>query len=164
MSVNCAHCLRIMDPTLLKSCQSCGALYCECAMPCPNTKHSGFVVKDSGARQQFSTGAQRDIQAGKGRFDLIPSLPIRRLAKIYEAGAIKYGADNWRKGIPLGRCLDSAMRHLNMLKAGEPTEDHAMQAVWNLFTYVCTLAEIEAGRLPKELDDRTPPDPEFINQ
>ena len=50
---------------------------------------------------------------------------------------------------------------MNMLKAGEPTEDHAMQAAWNLFTYVCTLAEVEAGRLPKELDDRTPPDPEF---
>jgi hypothetical protein len=30
-----------------------------------------FTVKDSGARQSFDTGAVRDIQAGKGRFDLI---------------------------------------------------------------------------------------------
>jgi hypothetical protein len=122
---------------------------------------NSFVVKDSGQRQEFSTGARRDIQAGKGRFDLIPSLPIRRLAMIYEAGAVKYGDNNWRKGMPLSRYLDSAERHLNCLKAGEKTEDHAMQACWNYFSYVCTLADIEAGRLPKELDDRPPSEPQF---
>lgn len=120
-----------------------------------------FVVKDSGARQEFSTGARRDIQAGKGRFDLIPSLPVRRLAVIYEAGAAKYGDNNWQKGVPLKRYLDSAERHLNCLKAGEPTEDHAMQAAWNLFSYVWTLNEIEHGRLPKDLDDRPLPEPQY---
>lgn len=75
-----------------------------------------FVVKDSGERQEFVTGARRDIQVGKGRFDLIPPLPVRRLAMIYEAGALKYGEHNWKKGIPLSRYLDSAERHLNCLK------------------------------------------------
>ena len=31
-----------------------------------------FATKDSGARQQFETGSQRDTDEGKGRFDLVP--------------------------------------------------------------------------------------------
>ena len=33
-------------------------------------------IKDSGTRREFSTGAVRDIQEGKGRCDLMPLLPI----------------------------------------------------------------------------------------
>jgi len=128
------------------------------------SQNRAFVVKDSGKRQEFATGARRDIQAGKGRFDLIPSLPIRRLAMIYEAGAIKYGDENWKKGIPLMRYVDSAERHINNLKAGEPTEDHVMQAAWNLFSYVWTLNEIEHGRLPKSLDNRPAPEPQYVKK
>lgn len=123
-----------------------------------------FVVKDSGERQSFTTGSVRDVQTGKGRFDLIPTLPYRRLAQHYENGAVKYGDRNWQKGQNLMRFLDSAERHLNSLKAGEPTEDHAIAAVWNLFAYVWTLEEIETGRLPKELDDRPPCEPQYAAQ
>ncbi len=122
---------------------------------------SEFVTKDSGARQEFGTGAVRDIQEGKGRFDLIPTLPIRRLAQLYERGAIKYGDNNWQKGIPLMRYVDSAERHMNNLKAGEPTEDHAIAIVWNLFGFIWTLNEIQHGRLPAELDNRPPGEPQY---
>lgn len=120
-----------------------------------------FIVKDSGERQEFETGSRRDLQKGKGRFDLIPTLPMRRLARHYEAGAVKYGDRNWEKGQPLMRYLDSAERHLNMLKSGDLTEDHAAAAAWNMFSYMHTLAAIEAGLLPKSLDDRPNCDPEF---
>lgn len=33
---------------------------------------SAYVVKDSGQRVEFDTGAVRDVTTGKGRFDLIP--------------------------------------------------------------------------------------------
>lgn len=122
---------------------------------------SEFVTKDSGARQEFDTGAVRDIQEGKGRFDLIPTLPIRRLAQLYERGAIKYGDNNWQKGIPLMRYIDSLERHVNSLKAGEPTEDHAIAIVWNAFGYIWTLNEIQHGRLPAELDNRPPGEPQY---
>jgi hypothetical protein len=123
-----------------------------------------FVTKDSGLRQEFATGSVRDAQGGKGRFDLIPTMPLRRLAQLYERGAIKYGARNWQLGQPLMRFIDSASRHLNNLIAGEPLEDHATAVVWNLFGYTWTLGEIEAGRLPKELDDRPPPEPPYENK
>ena len=113
-----------------------------------------FEVKDSGVRQDFETGSRRDSREGKGRFDLIPTLPLRELAIHYEQGSAKYGDYNWQKGQPLMRYVDSAMRHLNALVAGEPTENHAIAAAWNMFAYRWTLNEIENGRLPESLDDR----------
>ena len=110
-----------------------------------------FIVADSGARESFGTGMVRDIRAGKGRFDLITPIPLRRLAKVYESGALKYEARNWEKGSPLSRFLDSAKRHINdyemiclyqregvpleRLPADvNPNEDHLAQAAWNLFS------------------------------
>lgn len=120
-----------------------------------------FITKDSGKRQEFETGSKRDSRDGKGRFDLIPMYSLRRLAGVYERGAVKYAPRNWEKGQPLTRYIDSALRHIADLMSGEPTEDHAAQAAWNLFSYMWTLKEIEAGRLPKELDDRPTPEPQY---
>lgn len=92
-----------------------------------------FVVKDSGERQQFGTGAQRDSQDDKPRFDLIPSKPLERIAYVYARGARKYDENNWMKGIPVSRTLASAERHLQQYKQGDKDEDHLAQAAWNLF-------------------------------
>jgi len=112
-------------------------------------------VKDSGERQEFPTGAMRDTQHGKGRYDLVLSLShtLYRLARHFENGAVKYGDDNWRKGLPLRRFLDSAFRHVGKFAAGEDDEDHLIAAIWNLCCLCETQHEIEAGRLPAELDD-----------
>lgn len=110
-------------------------------------------VKDSGKRQEFVTGSLRDTREGKGRFDLIPTYPLRRLAKHYENGASKYGDRNWEKGQPLSRYIDSAMRHLVGVLEGLSDEDHASAVSWNMFAYIHTLKLIEDGKLPKELDD-----------
>ena len=93
-------------------------------------------IKDSGHRREFETGAVRDMAEGKGRFDLIPPLALRRLAKHYEKGAIKYGDRNWEKGIPNDSFIDSALRHINQYQAGEENEDHLSAAVFNLFGIV----------------------------
>lgn len=57
------------------------------------------MIKDSGARHEFDTGAVRDMPEGKGRCDLLPPLAMLRLAKHFEAGAAKYGERNWEKGV-----------------------------------------------------------------
>lgn len=113
----------------------------------------GFVTKDSGQRQEFETGARRDIQEGKGRFDLIPAEPLTRLAQLYERGAVKYGEHNWSKGMPLSRYLDSAFRHLVNYLAGDRSEDHLIAVVWNVFSLIATEERIERGLLPPELAD-----------
>jgi hypothetical protein len=126
-----------------------------------STPERRYVVKDSGQRQEFDTGSKRDTRDGKGRYDLIPTIALRRLALVYENGAAKYGDRNWEKGQPLMRYVDSAKRHIECLVAGEPTEDHAAQAAWNMFGFIHTLAMVEAGALPRALDDRPPPEPQY---
>lgn len=111
------------------------------------------LIKDSGARQDFGTGAVRDIQEGKGRYDLLAMHAIERIAKIYEGGAKKYGDNNWRKGIPLARYLDSAMRHLCKFAQGQRDEDHIAMAGWNICCLMETKFMIDRGLLPKELDN-----------
>ncbi len=110
-------------------------------------------VKDSGARQEFSTGSVRDTRQGKGRFDLISTIFLKRLARHYENGAIKYGDRNWEKGQPLSRYLDSAIRHLVDVLDMKMDEDHAIAAAWNIAAFVHTLEKIVRGELPLELDD-----------
>lgn len=112
-----------------------------------------YQTKDSGEREVFVTGSQRDTRQGKGRFDLIPAYPIKRLAQLYERGAIKYGDRNWEKGQALSRYLDSAERHLNDWKEGDRSEDHLIACVWNCIAYVWTEQAIKDGRLPAELND-----------
>jgi hypothetical protein len=110
-------------------------------------------VKDSGERQEFKTGAVRDVQSGKGRYDLLPTRAIRRLAEHYANGAVKYGDNNWLRGIPLKRMMDSAMRHLFKALEGQTDEDHLTAAAWNILGIIELQERIEAGMLPKELDD-----------
>jgi hypothetical protein len=92
----------------------------------------GYVIKDSGKRQEFESGARRDTQDGKPRYDLIPPEALRRLAVVYEGGLQKYGENNWTKGMPTTRYLASAMRHMEAYRAGKRDEDHLAQAMWNI--------------------------------
>lgn len=90
------------------------------------------MIKDSGERTEFSSGAVRDMHVGKGRFDLLPWFAIHEVAKHCEEGALKYGERNVDKGIPLHSLLDSAIRHLVKYMHGETDEPHLRAAAWNV--------------------------------
>ena len=111
------------------------------------------MIKDSGKREEFSTGSVRDTREGKGRFDLLPVRAIMALARHFEQGAKKYGDDNWKKGQPLRRFFDSAMRHAFEFRLGMDDEPHLVAAIWNLCCLYETKAMIDEGILPKNLDD-----------
>jgi hypothetical protein len=177
-------------------------------------------VKDSGKRQNFTTGSVRDTDEGKGNPHLIAGEPfkyipfyfvngtydkldlkhllkeiqmelfeyskinktrkendvhlcnamyktclfidqeagikyhsLQRLAQHYQNGAIKYDANNWRKGQPVSRYYDSAQRHLWKLMARIRDEDHASALLWNLVAIFQTKIDVGREMLPKELDD-----------
>jgi hypothetical protein len=78
---------------------------------------------------------------------------FRRLSKHYENGAKKYDKNNWRKGQPISRYYDSAMRHLWAEFDGKTDEDHAAAIFWNIVAMIQTKLDIAHGYLPKELDD-----------
>lgn len=103
--------------------------------------------------EKFETGSRRDSREGKGRYDLIPWEVIQLLAKRFEGGALLYGDSNWKKGQPLGRYLDSCLRHLFQHLDGMTDEDHDAAALWNLVAFIWTRKELEKKTLPENLDD-----------
>ena len=109
-------------------------------------------IKDSGSRTEFETGAVRDVQGNKGRFDLLPKMTLWALAKHYEKGCQKYGDRNWEKGIPIKNYIDSGIRHLTEFELGLQDENHLIAALWNIACAYETLLRIDMGILPKSLD------------
>jgi hypothetical protein len=96
-----------------------------------------FITKDSGERQEFSTGMKRDVQTDKPRYDLIGSGwdLIKRWAELMGRGAIKYGELNFEKAATeeeLRRFKASALRHMIQWFHGETDEDHASAVCFNL--------------------------------
>lgn len=91
-----------------------------------------MTIKDSGDRREFSTGAVRDMQEGKGDMVSLPNAAILRLSKHYEGGAKKYGRWNYTKGIPISSFLDSCLRHVFKYLDGWDDEDHLAAAAFNI--------------------------------
>lgn len=78
-----------------KSCQTC-ANYTDTCRKCVTsgtfseyTPLGGPVIKDSGERREFETGAVRDIQEGKGRCDLLPLMQVARLLNTRDIGSLE---------------------------------------------------------------------------
>lgn len=126
-------------------------------------------LPDSGERATFTTGAMRDYQGGKGRFDLVPldlvqwlvedwhEYPYQAvwaLARLYEAGAQKYAERNWEKGIPLIAYYNSSWRHIAKHHLAMGDEPHLTQWCWNLLCLYWTERKIKEGELPIELREK----------
>lgn len=111
-------------------------------------------LKDSGERILYSfESAMREPATGKGRYDLISPIALKRIAQHYENGAKKYEDRNWEKGMPLSRCLDSAMRHLQQLIAGMDDEDHAAAVCWNVMAFIHIKEMICRDKLSETYND-----------
>ena len=109
-------------------------------------------LADSGDRTEMSPGgATRDRAPGKGRFDLLSPFWLEAMAKHAEAGANKYAARNYEKGMPLDVSLDSAFRHLTQFAQGDDTEDHLLGVAFNAMMLWHTRYMIQRGLLPTEL-------------
>ena len=63
---------------------------------------------------------------------------MREVAKHFEDGCNKYGADNWRKGIPENSYIDSAVRHYCKWMSGMTDEPHDRAFVWNILCLAWT--------------------------
>jgi hypothetical protein len=56
----------------------------------------------------------------------------------FEVGAKKYGENNWQKGIPVKRYIDSAVRHYLKWLRGDDDEPHCRAFVWNIMCAIWT--------------------------
>ncbi len=94
-----------------------------------------YKTKDSGERQEFSTGMRRDITTGKTRYDLLYMPMLERWAGLMGRGAEKYGENNWQKAETqeeLDRFKQSAIRHFMQWFNGDTDEDHAAAIFFNV--------------------------------
>ena len=110
-------------------------------------------LPNQGYTKDFSTGARRDGDNGRGRPSLIPPVALRSLAKRFEAGGKLYGDDNWKQGFTLSRLYDSMFRHVLGLAEGDNSEVHAGAILWNASAWIWTEQKIKEGKLPQELSD-----------
>lgn len=62
---------------------------------------------------------------------------------LYEAGAIKYGENNWKRGMPLKCYIDSGVRHYLKTLRGDDDEPHYRGFVWNILGALWTINNIE---------------------
>jgi len=110
------------------------------------------MIKDSGKRTTFQTGAVRDMQENKGRMDLLPMGALLELSKHFEMGCQKYGERNWEKGIELHAYVSSGLRHMAQFISNRNDEPHLTATVWNFICLLDTIIKIKEGTLPKELN------------
>lgn len=126
---------------------------------------SEFVVKDSGAREQFDSGMVRDTATGKMRPDLVRDGPMfMRWVMLLTKGAVKYAARNWMKAKgqdEFDRFLESTDRHYTIWYmwrryginienpdnwTREPlSEDHAAATIFNMNGVEYTADEMAAN-------------------
>jgi hypothetical protein len=111
------------------------------------------MLPSSQKQSNFETGAVRDFHEGKGIPSLMPIDALRSVSKRFEDGALKYGRDNWRKGIPLSRYVDAIYRHLWATMENKTDEDHLGAVIWNAMCLYQTKKWIDDGKLPNELND-----------
>lgn len=96
----------------------------------------GFSTVDTGNKQTFSTGMQRNVAADKPRYDLIWLPGLKRIAELYARGGKIYGDRNWEKASTqeeLDRFKESAFRHFIQWMNNESDEDHMAAVAFNLF-------------------------------
>lgn len=92
-----------------------------------------FEVPDSsGNKRTFETGAHRDVDDGKPRFDLLSLHGMKRQAAHMLKGAVKHGFRNWEKGWPVSISIASIWRHWLAYLTGDKKEDHLSAMKFNI--------------------------------
>lgn len=89
----------------------------------------------------------------KLRYDLIPVIPLSKVAEVYTIGSKKYDDRNWEKGIKWSRIYSALQRHANAFWGGESLDldnrqHHLASVVW------CAFALMEYELTHTEFDDR----------
>lgn len=118
---------------------------------------SEFITKDSGKREEFSTGMKRDIQSDKPRYDLIGTSGwemIKRWAELMGRGAIKYGELNFEKAETeeeMKRFKSSALRHMIQYFNGDTDEDHAAAVFFNVAGVEMVKNKLKRGMTDAEI-------------
>ena len=97
------------------------------------------------------SGARYD--AGKVRYELIPTHLLESTANVFAYGANKYAAWNWTKGMPWSKVIGCMKRHLAAIERGEDID--AESGLPHIGHLMCNALMLEHYRtMYPEGDDR----------
>lgn len=78
------------------------------------------AMKSVGPRKLVASSEQATrYNQGKPQYSMIDLNCLEPCANVLEFGAKKYARDNWKKGMDISKILDSLLRHIARLQAGE---------------------------------------------
>jgi len=124
-------------------------------------------LKDSGARQEYSSGMVREPEGQRERFDLILPLTqpydttlLYRWANVLTAGCVKYSSRNWEKANSVEeyqRFKASAWRHFIKFMSGRTDEDHAASLLFNINGMVYLQQKLNLDGLGNQIQEKELP-------
>lgn len=122
-------------------------------VPLPLPKPFSEMTEEEKRKLDSGTTKGYKMDAGKLRFELLPTAPLREIVKVFTYGAAKYTDDNWRQGMKWRRVYGAVQRHLNAFWGGEDIDPesgihHLAHAAFGLLTLM------EYGKTHPEHDDR----------
>lgn len=89
-----------------------------------------FPTSNTDGQRVFKSGSTRNKDADDFRFDLIPAVALKRIAKIFAEGGKIHGDRNWEKGQPVEVVLNHGIGHLQEWMSGCRKEDHLAKMAW----------------------------------
>ena len=126
----------------------------------------GSDMKDEGGdRVVHREGAgKKEADLGRGHYELVSPLFMRRLAVWLEKGAEKYDSRNWEKGIPMGRIVRALLRHTYQYLEGMRDEDHLAAISCNIMFLIHFEEGIERGLYTDEDAEKMQDLPDYIEK
>lgn len=99
------------------------------------------VVDGTKMTTDTSAGTMMRFNSGKLRMSLVPASLGRYTAAVLAYGAIKYSANNWRKGGSWNEIYESLQRHIDSFREGEDLDPesglpHLSHAAFNLMVLI----------------------------
>ena len=80
----------------------------------------------------FKTGAKRDNDDSKALINNLKGYTRLRFGYHMKLGSLKYGDNNWEKGMPTLQYMQSLDRHWAMFMECDDSEDHLSAILFNL--------------------------------
>lgn len=114
--------------------------------------HGGQYTPQAGeVRVTSATGGQKGTK--EARLDLVPFGPLEELAVLYGRGAVKYDADNWKRGYPWSLSAGALLRHFAKFWRGhDHDEEMGVKEIICVAWHALNLAWFMENR--PEFDDR----------
>lgn len=77
------------------------------------------ISEDWQQKMDTSNNQADRFNEGKPEYSYIDLSCLEPCARVLEFGARKYSRNNWKKGMPLNKIVDSMLRHIAALQRGE---------------------------------------------